>query len=128
RDAHARTHLPRGPGILVHGPEAHPERWLPGADATILPTRYDPAANSTVEALACDVPPITSARDGASEIVPDPRLVVADPGDVDGFAAAIRLAWGLPHDGRWRAAAAPWTVGRNADRMIEIYTALLGTR
>jgi UDP-glucose:(heptosyl)LPS alpha-1,3-glucosyltransferase len=125
-DARAAAHLPRGLGdrLVVHGAEGAPERWLPGADATILPTLYDPAANSTLEALACDVPPITSGRDGNAEIHPDPHLVVADPRDVGGFAAAIERAWSEPAPGRWRAAAEPWTIARNAERMIEHYARL----
>jgi UDP-glucose:(heptosyl)LPS alpha-1,3-glucosyltransferase len=129
-DAHAAHHLagPRsalGTRLVVHGPERAPEHWIPGADATILPTRYDPAANATLEALACGVPAVTSGRDGAAEIVPEPRWIVRDPGDVEGFAAAVDAAWGVLARDRCRAAAEPWTIARNAARMLRIYASLV---
>ncbi len=40
-----------------------------GADVMILPTLYDPFANVTLEALASGVPVVTSASNGASEIL-----------------------------------------------------------
>jgi len=41
------------------------------ADVFILPTLYDPFANVTLEALAAGLPVITSAQNGASEIIQD---------------------------------------------------------
>ena len=55
----------------------------------ILPTRYDPFANASLEAMACGVPVITSRANGAAEVLPEPWMSVADPSDVDGFAAAL---------------------------------------
>jgi UDP-glucose:(heptosyl)LPS alpha-1,3-glucosyltransferase len=113
-----KSRLPRA---LFHGPVARPEEWLPGADATLLPTRYDAAANTTFEALACGVPAVTSGRDGAAEIVPDPALVVPDPADIDGFARALKHAWDAPDPASYRAAASEWTIERNGEAMLEIY-------
>ena len=39
------------------------------ADVFLLPTLYDPFANVTLEALAAGLPVITSAQNGASEIL-----------------------------------------------------------
>ena len=39
------------------------------ADVFLLPTLYDPFANVTLEALAAGLPVITSAQNGASEIM-----------------------------------------------------------
>ncbi len=39
------------------------------ADVFLLPTLYDPFANVTLEALAAGLPVITSAQNGASEII-----------------------------------------------------------
>jgi UDP-glucose:(heptosyl)LPS alpha-1,3-glucosyltransferase len=131
RDAHPRRtlqHLARllGDRLVVLGPVARPERWLPGADATLLPTRYDPAANSTLEALACGVPPVTSGRDGSAEVVPDPALVVAGPADVAGFAVALHHAWSTPGlGGRCRRAAEAWPVSRNGEALEAIYRELV---
>ena len=55
----------------------------------ILPTRYDPFANATLEAMACGVPVVTSRANGAAEVLPEPWMSVADAGDVDGFVAAL---------------------------------------
>jgi len=41
------------------------------ADVFLLPTLYDPFANVTLEALAAGLPVITSAQNGASEIMQD---------------------------------------------------------
>jgi UDP-glucose:(heptosyl)LPS alpha-1,3-glucosyltransferase len=43
------------------------------ADVFLLPTLYDPFANVTLEALAAGLPVITSAQNGASEIIEDDR-------------------------------------------------------
>lgn len=71
---------------------AAPETVLPAAAAMILPTRYDPFANASLEAMACGVPVITSGANGAAEVLPEAWMSVADPGDVDGFAAALERA------------------------------------
>jgi UDP-glucose:(heptosyl)LPS alpha-1,3-glucosyltransferase len=39
------------------------------ADVFLLPTLYDPFANVTLEALAAGLPVITSAQNGAAEII-----------------------------------------------------------
>ena len=109
-----------GERVVWMGAIADAEGWLPGADATILPTRYDAAANTTLEALACDVPAITSGQDGNSEIVPE-GLCVRDPGDVVGFAAAIDAAWAGVYVGRCRAAAEVWPAVRNVMETKRVY-------
>lgn len=105
-----------GDKLVVAGDDAHAERWLaparaalgealivesaaqgarllPGADALLHPTLYDAASNVVLEALAAGVPPVVSLRDGAAEWVADRALVVGDPEDAAGFAAALRRAW-----------------------------------
>lgn len=92
--------------VHLIGPRPHPERWLPGAAALILPTRYDPFANVVLEALACGVPAITSGRNGASEILPEPWMSVPDPADAPAFARAVERALQDPRlRDRCRAAA-----------------------
>jgi len=112
-----------GPRLIVLGVSPEPERWLPGADAMVLPTRYDPAANATLEALACGVPTVTTSADGNQEIVPEPAWVVEAPRDGEAVARALGRAWA---DGgaRCRAAAAAWTVAGNGERMRVLYDAV----
>ncbi len=55
-----------------------PERFLQSADVMVLPTRYDPFANSCLEALACGIPVLTTSANGASEILPEDWMTVDD--------------------------------------------------
>lgn len=74
-------------------------RWLGGgcdvaslyaaADALILPTRYDAFANVCLEAAAAGIPVVTSASNGAAEILGDGGIVVRDADDAAAFAAAL---------------------------------------
>ena len=68
------------------------ERVYAGADLLLLPTRYDPFANVTLEALASEIPVVTTSTNGAAEVLRDcvAVRVVDDPEDVDGMAAAVR--------------------------------------
>lgn len=59
------------------------------ADALLLPTRYDAFANVTLEAMASGIPAVTSAANGAAEIVDAGGIVIDDPEDVNGFARAL---------------------------------------
>lgn len=59
----------------------NPERLLQGADLMVLPTRYDPFANTCFEAMACGLPVLTSSANGVAELLPEPWLVA------DGVAA-----------------------------------------
>jgi UDP-glucose:(heptosyl)LPS alpha-1,3-glucosyltransferase len=90
-------------------------RWLGGArdaaalcaaaDALILPTRYDAFANVCLEAAAAGLPVVTSARNGAAEILGDGAILVPDAEDAAGFARALeRLA--SPSERSARGAAA----------------------
>jgi UDP-glucose:(heptosyl)LPS alpha-1,3-glucosyltransferase len=46
-----------------------PEHYFAAADAYVLPTRYDPFANSTLEALASGLPTLTTPTNGGCEVV-----------------------------------------------------------
>jgi UDP-glucose:(heptosyl)LPS alpha-1,3-glucosyltransferase len=58
-------------------------------DALLLPTRYDAFANATLEAAAAGLPVLTSAANGAADLLRDAGYVVRDPEDAAGFAAAL---------------------------------------
>jgi UDP-glucose:(heptosyl)LPS alpha-1,3-glucosyltransferase len=59
------------------------------ADALLLPTRYDAFANVCLEAAAAGMPVVTSAANGAAELLADAGRCLQDPEDVAGFAAAL---------------------------------------
>jgi UDP-glucose:(heptosyl)LPS alpha-1,3-glucosyltransferase len=128
RDAHPKRYEAAlaktvGTRLILLGPRTDPETWLPGADATLLPTLYDAAANTTLEAMACGVPAITSARDGNSEILPDDRLRVEDPVDAATFGSALSYAWahGAALGPECRSAAESWPISRNGEAMERLY-------
>lgn len=104
--------LPPGFTLLVAGSDApwkaprqvrflgaalRPERLLQAADAMILPTRYDPFANACLEALACGIPALTTADNGAAEVLPFPWMVAAD-------AASFRAGLETAVSGDWTSA------------------------
>ncbi len=58
-------------------------------DAMLLPTRYDPFANVTLEAAAAGLPIVTSATNGAAEWLGDDICVVGRADERDALATAL---------------------------------------
>jgi UDP-glucose:(heptosyl)LPS alpha-1,3-glucosyltransferase len=141
-----------GLGLLVLGRESRPRRWqalarslgvadrvcfrgavrapehhFSGARAFLLPTRYDPSANATLEAMACGVPPVFSGRDGASELAPEPWMVVEDPHDHEAVAMTLQRVLERPElAGRVRAVAEDWPESRCFSALEDELRALAG--
>jgi UDP-glucose:(heptosyl)LPS alpha-1,3-glucosyltransferase len=63
------------------------------ADLYVLPTRYDPFANSTLEALASGLPVITTSTNGASELLEEGEhgSVLRDAGNVQDLLRSLRF-------------------------------------
>jgi len=80
------------------GRRTDPEAWYGAADVYTLPTHYDPFANSTLEALACGVPVVTTRTNGGAELIDDgvQGTVLAAPDDPDCVAQAVS-SW-LDHE------------------------------
>lgn len=57
------------PYVRFLGGRRDPEACYGAADLYVLPTRYDPFANSTLEALASGLPVITSETNGGAELI-----------------------------------------------------------
>jgi UDP-glucose:(heptosyl)LPS alpha-1,3-glucosyltransferase len=74
------------------------ERCHAAADLFCLPTRYDPFANATLEALASGVPAITSDANGAAEVITESCGSVIRSGSAPELARAL-VAW-LPVERR----------------------------
>ncbi len=112
------------------GAVPRPEDVLPEAWAAVLPTRYDSAANAVLEALACGLPAVTTARDGAAEVVPEPWMVVPDPESVEAvreaLARALHEAAGGALGETCRGAAERWPAAATHDRVVRLVEALAG--
>jgi UDP-glucose:(heptosyl)LPS alpha-1,3-glucosyltransferase len=59
------------------------------ADGLLLPTRYDAFANVCLEAAASALPVITSASNGAAELLDDAGVVIERADDAEGFGRAM---------------------------------------
>jgi UDP-glucose:(heptosyl)LPS alpha-1,3-glucosyltransferase len=78
--------------VLWMGSRFAPEECYRASDVYLLPTAYDAAANSTLEALASGLPVVTSVMNGASEIITDGvhGTVLQTPVNPAELAAALR--------------------------------------
>ncbi|WP_026306834.1 glycosyltransferase family 4 protein [Smaragdicoccus niigatensis] len=81
--------------------------WLHGADAIVLPSRYEPFGIIALEAAAAGTPLVTSTAGGLGEAVVDGETGLSfEPGDVAGLAIAIRRLLDDPEAAQERAEAA----------------------
>ena len=105
-----------------------PEKVYAASDLLALPTRHDPFANVTLEALACGLPVITSAANGATEVIDDcPAVVVLeDPDDDESLADAARELLRPELLGERRAAARGVAELRGESHTVDRWEALLG--
>jgi UDP-glucose:(heptosyl)LPS alpha-1,3-glucosyltransferase len=88
--------VPAGvPGnVIFAGAMGDVEDAYAAADLFVLLPIYEPSANVVYEALAAGLPVISSAQNGASEVITAATGTVVDrPDDVDAVASAITLWW-----------------------------------
>lgn len=65
--------------------------WLHGADAIVLPSRYEPFGIIALEAAAAGIPLVASTAGGLGEAIVDKVTGLSfEPADVAGLAAAVR--------------------------------------
>jgi UDP-glucose:(heptosyl)LPS alpha-1,3-glucosyltransferase len=77
--------------VTMTGAETDPRAFYCAADAFVLPTLYDPSPESTLEAMACGLPVVTSTKSGAAELLLEyDGGLVCPAGDVAGLAAQMR--------------------------------------
>lgn len=77
--------------VAFLGPTAQPAELLAGADLLVLPTRYDPFANVTIEALAAGTPVVTTTDNGGCEVLAAGTGATADGDDPAALAEAMRV-------------------------------------
>ncbi len=96
--------------VTIAPAEADSRSCYGAADVFVLPTLYDPAPESTLEAMACGLPVVTSTKSGAAELLlKHDAGLVCPAGDVAGLAAQMRTL--LDPDTRSR-------LGANARRAV----------
>ena len=120
--------------VIWLGPIDDPEACYRGGDVYTLPTAYDPAANSTLEALASGLPVVTSVMNGAAEILEDGvhGTVMQTPVHPDELAKAL-IRW-LDHGdrdalrARTRLLAERFPAHISCESTLDVYRALLEDR
>ena len=85
-----------GDRAIFMGERGDPETCYAAADLYVLPTRYDPFANTTLEALASGLPVITSNRNGGAEVLTRSSGSVLESLEDRDLLSAELLAWTEP--------------------------------
>ena len=77
--------------VVFWGHEPEIEKFLITADVFVLPTIYDPFSNAALEAMASGLPVVTTAYNGASELIESGvnGFIISDPLDERAFADKI---------------------------------------
>jgi UDP-glucose:(heptosyl)LPS alpha-1,3-glucosyltransferase len=110
------------PGNVIYaGMMENLEDAYAASDLFVVPTIYDPSANVCFEALAAGLPVVTSAFNGAAEVIEAGvnGTVVADPSDVEGLVAAIKF-WKERPDARPVPVKADLSLERNVRETLEV--------
>ncbi|MFW2238192.1 glycosyltransferase family 4 protein [Rhodococcus opacus] len=104
----ARTHrVARAVNFLGNLDHIELLGWLHGADAIVLPSRYEPFGIIALEAAASGTPLVASTAGGLGEAVVDGETGMSfQPGDVTGLTSAVREVLDDPAGAQQRAVAA----------------------
>ena len=102
------------------------------ADVFVLPSLYDPSLGAALEALACGVPVIASAKTGVAELVREHDCgLVCPSGDVAALAGHMRALQDPPTRAGFaanaRAAALPLSPAAITLQQVLLYRDLLAT-
>src|SRR6201985_2359505 len=117
---------------LLTGGAIEPEAmstWMNAADAVLVTSDYEGFGMAAIEALACDVPVLSTPVGVAPYLLAGIEGCLCAPFDVAAWAVAVR-----PHlaaeDPRVAGAAraAPLAAGPMAERVIEVYRQMTGGR
>lgn len=75
------------------GAVSDPEYYYGACDLFVLPSRYEPCSSVVLEAMACGLPAITTALNGACELIKpnETGFVVTDPFDSHTLAQHLRV-------------------------------------
>ncbi len=101
------------------------------SDLFMLPTLYDPFANTCLEAAACGTPVITTKTNGASELIArvSPEFVV-ESGDSESLAEAIETFIAYSEEERqvlgerFERLASEYTWDRHIDKLMDLFASM----
>ncbi len=116
--------------VTIAPQETDPRSCYGAADAFVLPTLYDPTPESTLEAMACGLPVVTSTKSGAAELLlKHDAGLVCPAGDVAGLTAQLRTLLDPDTRGRLganaRRAVLPLTPAATTLQLVLLYRDLL---
>ncbi len=112
-------------------PAGNIHEWYAAADACVLLSWYDPCSRVVLEATRWGIPSLTTAWNGASEVIGacGGGVVVTSPKDVPGIVAGLDALVDSARRGEMadacRATAETLGVDRHVDRLLEIYGEVL---
>jgi UDP-glucose:(heptosyl)LPS alpha-1,3-glucosyltransferase len=117
--------------VRFEGHRADVERCYAGADLFVLPTLYDPFANTCLEAMACGLPTVTTQANGAAELIQDGvnGCIVANALDVERLAQVVQSL--LPQEQRHvmgeaaAKTACEYPLSRALDQTLRLYDSVL---
>lgn len=120
-----------GSAVVFEPPTDDIFRWYAAADACVLLSWYDPCSRVVLEATRWGIPSITTAfngaadvlRRGAGHVVPSPRAKAAIVAAMDELADPARRA---PFVAACRGLAAELSMSRHVDQLLAAYGQLLG--
>jgi glycosyltransferase involved in cell wall biosynthesis len=122
-----------GAGLLMLGPRSDIGDLLAAADVLLLPSRTEGLPAAAVEAGLAGLPVVASRVGGVPEVVDDGVTgLLVEPGDVEGFAAAVAGLLGSPARRRALGEAAVvrceegFSIERLAPRWAEVLEATRG--
>ena len=90
-----RKPISRPANALFAGPMSNPVDAYAAADLFLFLPIYEPSANVVFEALAAGLPVVTTAQNGAAEVIEEGvnGTVVDDPSDIKAVVGAIAWWW-----------------------------------
>jgi UDP-glucose:(heptosyl)LPS alpha-1,3-glucosyltransferase len=131
KDAGVYDRLAKGLGvgdaITIHGAADRIEKYYAAADIYLHPTFYDPMSLVVLEALASELPVITTRHNGASEIIHEGRegFIIEDPRDVSAIVDALEKMLDAKRRDEMaaaaRALAEEYPLERNYRGILEVY-------
>jgi len=115
-----------GVNAIFTGARRDADAFYAAADIFLFPTRYEPFSNVCLEAMAGGCAVVTTAQNGAAEIL-DERFVMKNPHDVAILEMLERLLDDEPFLGEIKAAnrvkSAEFSVERNLDETLKVLEA-----